>query len=278
MVLTDTPASASPASYVYLGLICNGLRALGIDEASLATFPEAFRAGMPARAQELGDHGASHPSHWAGGLASPGLHALLLLFAQDPAERARRVEEHRSLLGSSPGVGVLSELEVDLPATWREHFGYQDGITQVCVEGTGMEPPPGSGPAAKPGEFVLGYPDETGSVSTLPQPQWLTRNGSFLSYRRLYQDVAAFREFLWRNASTRDEQELLAAKLMGRWRGGAPWCWRRATTTRIWSLTRSAATTSTTARWTREDWPAPSARTSGASTRATRSPTGAGGG
>ena len=73
-----------------------------------------------------------------------------------PAERARRVEEHRSLLGSSPGVGVLSELDVDLPATWREHFGYQDGIAQVCVEGTGVEPPPGSGAAAKPGEFVLG--------------------------------------------------------------------------------------------------------------------------
>ena len=173
MVLTDTPASASPASYVYLGLTCNGLRALGIDEASLVTFPEAFRAGMPARAQELGDHGASHPGHWAGGLASPDLQALLLLFAQDPAERARRVEEHRSLLGSSPGVCVLSELEVDLPATWREHFGYQDGITQVCVEGTGIEPPPGSGPAAKPGEFVLGYPDETGSVATLP-----SRSGS----------------------------------------------------------------------------------------------------
>ena len=214
-------ASASPASYVYLGLTFNGLRALGIGEASLATFPEAFRAGMPARAPELGDHGASHPGHWAGGLASPGPHALLLLFAKDPAERARRIEEHRSLLGSSPGIGVLSELDVNLPATWREHFGYQDGITQVCVEGTGIEPPPGSGPAAKAGEFVLGYPDEAGSV-VLPQPEWLTRNGSFLAYRRLYQDVAAFREFLRRHAATPDEQELLAAKLMGRWRSGAP--------------------------------------------------------
>lgn len=215
-------ASMSPASYVYLGLTCNGLRALGVDEASLATFPEAFRAGMPARAQELGDRGASHPGHWVGGLASPDLHALLLLFAQDPAERARRTGEHRSLLGSSPGVGVLSELDVDLPATFREHFGYQDGITTVCVEGTGIEPPPGSGRAAKPGEFVLGYPDESGSVPTLPQPEWLTRNGSFLAYRRLYQDVAAFRQFLRRHGATRGEQELLAAKLMGRWRSGAP--------------------------------------------------------
>ena len=214
-------ASASPASYVYLGLTCNGLRALGIDEASLATFPEPFQAGMPARAPELGDHGASHPDHWVGGLASPDLHALLLLFAQDPAERARRIEGHRSLLASSQGVCVLSELDVDLPATFREHFGYQDGISAVCVDGTGIEPPPGSGPSAKPGEFVLGYPDEAGSV-VLPQPEWLTRNGSFLAYRRLYQDVAAFREFLQRHGATRDEQEFLAAKLMGRWRSGAP--------------------------------------------------------
>ena len=88
------PASTPLASSVYLALTCNGLRALGIDEASLATFPEPFRAGMPARAQELGDHGASHPDHWAGGLASPDLHALLLLFARDPAERAWRTEQH----------------------------------------------------------------------------------------------------------------------------------------------------------------------------------------
>jgi hypothetical protein len=155
-------ASMSPASYVYLGLTCNGLRALGVDEASLATFPEAFRAGMPARAQELGDHGASHPGHWVGGLASPDLHALLLLFAQDPAERARRTGEHRSLLGSSPGVGVLSELDVDLPATFREHFGYQDGITTVCVEGTGIEPPPGSGPRRQARRVRAGLPRRDG--------------------------------------------------------------------------------------------------------------------
>ena len=33
------------------------------------------------------------------------------LFAQDPAKRARRVGEHRSFLGSSPGVCVLDSTE-----------------------------------------------------------------------------------------------------------------------------------------------------------------------
>ena len=35
----------------------NGLRALGVDEASLATFPEEFKQGMVARAEMLGDTG-----------------------------------------------------------------------------------------------------------------------------------------------------------------------------------------------------------------------------
>ncbi|MEU3862701.1 peroxidase [Streptomyces sp. NPDC028722] len=221
-VSSAEPGSTPPTSQVFLAFSCNGLRALGVDEASLQSFPEAFRVGMPARAEILGDSGASHPDHWVGGLATTDLHALLVLFASDPAERARLVEEIDSLLAASTGVEILSELDVAVLATRREHFGYRDGISRVYVEGTGIEPPPGCGPVVKPGEFVLGYPDETSAAPRLPQPEWLSRNGSFLVYRRLYEDVFAFREFLRRNADTREEQELLAAKLMGRWRSGAP--------------------------------------------------------
>ena len=42
--------------------------ALGVDENSLATFPEEFKQGMPARAEILGDTGANHPDNWVGGL------------------------------------------------------------------------------------------------------------------------------------------------------------------------------------------------------------------
>jgi hypothetical protein len=37
-----------------IGFTWNGLQALGVDEASLATFPEEFRQGMAARAEILG--------------------------------------------------------------------------------------------------------------------------------------------------------------------------------------------------------------------------------
>ena len=42
----------------------NGLRALGLDEASLASFPEEFKQGMAARAEVLGDSGMNAPEHW----------------------------------------------------------------------------------------------------------------------------------------------------------------------------------------------------------------------
>ena len=58
--------------WVTVAFTWNGLRALGVDDASLATFPEEFKQGMVARAEMLGDTGANHPDNWVGELASPG--------------------------------------------------------------------------------------------------------------------------------------------------------------------------------------------------------------
>src|SRR5947199_1275753 len=80
--------------WVTVAFTWNGLKALGVDEASLATFPEEFKQGMVARAEMLGDAGEHHPDNWVGGLASPHLHAIVILFAGDEVERERCVMEH----------------------------------------------------------------------------------------------------------------------------------------------------------------------------------------
>ena len=90
-----------------------GLGALGVSETSLATFPEEFRQGMVARAEVLGDTGLNHPSQWIGELASPRLHATVILFARDVDERRRVVREHRAHLEQTPGVELLSSLDLD---------------------------------------------------------------------------------------------------------------------------------------------------------------------
>jgi Dyp-type peroxidase family len=210
--------------WVTVAFTWNGLRALGVDEASLASFPLEFQQGMAARSEVLGDTGANHPDHWVGGLASQDLHAIVILFARDVAERERCVREHQQYAAQFPGVEALSTLDLEAtpPLDYaHDHFGYRDRMSQPVIEGTGEIPTPGSGAPLKPGEFIVGYPDEAG-VTQAFKPEILGRNGSFLAYRCLQEHVGAFRQFLRQHGETAEEQELIAAKLMGRWRSGAP--------------------------------------------------------
>ncbi len=218
-------SSALDARWATVALTWNGLRALGVAEESLATFPAEFRQGMAARATIIGTTGANDPSHWVGGLASPDLHAIAILFARDVAERKRCRQEHDRHLSQCPGVEVLSSLDLEAIPPYnsvREHFGYRDRLSQPVIAGTGVEPTPGSGPPIEAGEFFLGYPDEEGPPTEMPQPEILSRNGSYLAYLRMEEHVGAFRAFLQQHGETSEEQELVAAKLMGRWRSGAP--------------------------------------------------------
>lgn len=211
--------------WVTLAFTWTGLRALGVDDESLATFPDEFREGMASRADILGDTGANAPEHWVGGLAEDALHAIVILFARDEAERVRCVAEHDALLARCDGVRSLSYLDLNASPPFNyahDHFGFRDRLSQPTMLGSGEEPTPGSGDPLEPGEFLLGYPDEEGPVMNLPAPECLSRNGSYMAYRRLEEHVGLFREYLADNAGTPEEQELLAAKFMGRWRSGAP--------------------------------------------------------
>jgi len=224
-IATQVGSNEPDSRWVSVAFTWNGLRALAVNEQSLDTFPEEFRQGMAARAEMLGTTGANHPQHWRGGLASPNLHAIVVLFARNVAERERCRVEHEKYLSECAGVEVLSSLDMEAipPFTYaKEHFGYRDRLSQPVIEGTGDQTTPGSGPPIKAGEFFLGYPDEFDAQPALPQPEVLSRNGSYLAYLRLEEHVGEFRDFLRQHGETREEQELIAAKLMGRWRSGAP--------------------------------------------------------
>lgn len=225
------PASTAQATmdstqrWITLAFTWKGLRALGLAEESLASFPDEFREGMAARAEILGDTGANHPHMWVGGLATDDLHAIAILFARDDVEHRRATTAHDELVARCDGVRSLSVLDLNATPPFNyahDHFGFRDRLSQPVIEGSGEQPTPGSGAPLKPGEFILGYPDEESDAPKVPQPEELSRNGSYMAYRRLQEHVGLFRSYLRENASTPDEQELLAAKFMGRWRSGAP--------------------------------------------------------
>src|SRR5436190_6430363 len=217
-------SGALDARCVTVAFTWNGLRTLGVDEKLLSTFPEEFRQGMAARSKMLGLAGHNHPDHWVGELTSPDLHAIAILFARDVPERERCREEHAKFVATC-GVRALSSLDLEAIPPFdhaHEHFGYRDRLSQPAIEGTGEQPTPGSGPPLKAGEFFLGYIDGTGLMPALPEPEILSRNGSFLAYLRMEEHVGRFRDFLAQHGKTPEEQELMAAKMMGRWRSGAP--------------------------------------------------------
>ncbi len=110
----------------------------------------------------------------------------------------------------------------NLQKVWGQCIGCQN-------PGDGVQQPDGTWRALKPGEFLLGYEDEVGPEGTqTPEPFELRRNGTYVVFRKLYQDVAAFRRYLATAAKSiygsddQSHQELVAAKMMGRWRSGCP--------------------------------------------------------
>ena len=205
-----------------VGLSFAGLEAIGVPAESLATFPSEFQQGMAARADYIGDVGESAPENWEAPLGSKDVHVVVAALARDTSLMEALVRLAQDAVRNRPGVTPVWTLDVHVPPDGREQFGFKDSISEPAVEGTDIL---GSNPHEAPlkaGEFVLGYQDETGDVSPVPQPEVLGRNGTYVAFRKLHQRVAAFREYLGQNAADDAEQEWFAAKFVGRWPSGAP--------------------------------------------------------
>lgn len=240
-----TPAEPKPSDKaIQVAFTCDGLRALGLDEDALRTFDRAFWDGMnaPYRQRILGDDGESAPEHWRWGRQEVPVHVLVMLFAQDElalSALAQRIQ------GGLRGLTVVAHLDTHPFDPPREHFGFLDGISQPIVEGLSKTGPPENTVPA--GEFFLGYPNAYDklpvrpSVDPIHDPDRLLprteterhgargdlgRNGTYVVFRQLSQDVQRFWEFMTAASAemygSPEERERLAAKMMGRWRNGAP--------------------------------------------------------
>jgi len=216
--------SSAPArdAWITVAFTYHGLKALGVPQDSLDSFAPEFRQGMAARAAELGDVGESSPVNWEKPLGGPDVHVALAVLSPDASRLERVVERARRAHQELPGVEVIWRQDCYQLPTGRTSFGFKDGIGQPAVEGSGI---PGTNPNERPikaGEFVLGYPDETGSLPPMPTPEVLGRNGTYIVFRKLHTRVAAYRRYLRDKAATREEEALLGAKIVGRWQSGAP--------------------------------------------------------
>ena len=216
--MTDTTDDTS----LTVGFSYRGLEALGVPQTSLDSFAPEFREGMAARAALLGDVGESGPEHWEPPLGTGDVHVAIAALSPDTARLEAAAETARRAHAELPGLEVVWRQECYQLATGRTSFGFKDGIGQPTVEGSGR---PSTSPRERPlkaGEIILGYPDETGELPPMPTPEVLGRNGTYVVFRKLHTKVAAYRRYLRDRAASREDEDLLGAKMVGRWQSGAP--------------------------------------------------------
>lgn len=199
-----------------------GLVALGVPRETLETFPLAFQQGMAARADILRDVGENAPEHWDEAYRDGHCHIALTIYAVDKPALDRAVKTAMAEFEASSGVTLLGTHEFGTDEEAKNPFGFRDGIAQPAIKGSGVQPCPGDQEAIAPGEFILGEDSETGSPLGIPQPEAFGRNGSYVVLRKYISRVGAFNDYLRAHAEDEEAQHLLAAKMFGRWRSGAP--------------------------------------------------------
>ena len=240
-----TPASESPRRHaMHVAFTAPGLQAMTGWDALPDGFSEPFLTGMatPYRSRLLGDVGANDPAGWVwGGPGAEQVHLVVLLYGDEEEHLAERQAAVLEEAGAH-GLRLVQTLSTD-PLSDREPFGFPDGISQPIL--AGLPAARRGGDVVRNGEFVLGYVNEYDQRSERPlldrrrDPDRLLprdvdgsgaadlgRNGSYLIFRQLRQDLAAFEDYLTEAAgpdADGDARERVAAKLVGRWRGsGAP--------------------------------------------------------
>ena len=87
------PESPAGDTWVSVALSFQGLKALGVPQTSLDSFPTEFQQGMAARAPILGDTGESSPEHWEKPLGSADVHVALTALAPDTERLEGRSRE-----------------------------------------------------------------------------------------------------------------------------------------------------------------------------------------
>ncbi len=239
------------ATWVNVSLTYDGVKTLCTNDPTEALKAKGFQAfvnGAASSAVHNGDAGVSDPQNWVvGGPHQNIVDAMLTVGADDPNDLTVELEKLRVLATRYGLVTIFEEHGETLPDAGRghEHFGFKDGISQPGV--VNFNTPDPNVPMVNPndpadrfghvlghpgteiiaaGEFVLGEPDESGQTFSDASLDWM-KHGSFMVFRRLAQDVPSF----WAQITARVhslppddplKEELLGAKLVGRWRSGTP--------------------------------------------------------
>ena len=242
-----TAVNNNESSYMNIGFTSAGLAALGLLQNNMRAFIREFREGMvtPYRQRLLGDHDSSEPAKWNwGGPQNDTIHITVMIFGKDREKIDAHAEECIAEFNQYALKSVFVLDNTTFPEG-REHFGFRESISQPIIIGSGVTGHKND--HIRAGEFILGYKNEYGVYPDTPllhenqgnssmldrdpggsDKKDIGKNGTYFVLRQLKEDVDGFWNFL--NEKSKDDNgsinaeasTKLAAKMMGRWPGGAP--------------------------------------------------------
>ncbi|KAJ7590005.1 dye-decolorizing peroxidase precursor [Mycena floridula] len=209
---------SQPATLVNIAFSQAGLNALGIND---QLGDSLFSAGQAAGAADLGDGPGAGTGNWEPAFVAGTIHGVLILASSTTDNINSQLASLQATLGTSitESYRLLGEARPG-DQNGHEHFGFKDGISQPMINGfngvNGVPLFPTQSPGIDAGHILLG---ETGDGTS--RPSW-AKDGSFLVFRQLKQLVPEFNNFLVANAPNDMTPELLGARMVGRWKSGAP--------------------------------------------------------
>jgi Dyp-type peroxidase family len=231
--MIDVPAN-QPLAFINVAFSQSGLTTLSVPD----NLGDAqFQAGQFADASALGDD----TSAWESVFKGTSIHGVFLIGSDSQSN----IDNLANTLWGDLGTSVSLDYSLNgaaRPGSQKGHermsrktsshlradqvvtdFGFLDGISNPAI--TGFAPTVLPGQSIIPSGIIL-----TGRLGdTTLRPSW-TLDGSFLVFRKLKQLVPEFNKYLLdhpvQNAagtlSVEQGAELLGARMIGRWKSGAP--------------------------------------------------------
>lgn len=240
-VQANPPSTALQVAFTYAGL-----RRLEAPADVLSGFSAEFQQGMAGeenRSRRLGDIGESAPEKWDWGSGERAPDAVVMLFAF-PGQLRDFVAATQDAQFQE-AFEVIRRLDtIDLEG--YEQFGFKDGISQPEIDWDCTldvsSPQIDYTNMSAAGEFLLGYANEYGKYTDrpladagdagaadllpaldVPQKKDVGRNGTFVVFRTLQQDVRGFWRFLdGASGSAAAARQQLGEKMVGREMDGSP--------------------------------------------------------
>lgn len=233
ITMADVQLDSAPDPLLTIGITFNGLGALGVAPALLEKFDAIYKAGPDPVA--LGDVPGSRSdpaTWWEGQFKTEDVHCIVHAYVRSDEAAEAVTQELRGLARQSGLTELIPRrdrtlLEARSLGDARLHFGYRDGISHSDISWDDVPDTPSQ---LNFRTFLLGY--STSEYSSAPgdgPAADFVRDSTYGTFRWIYQDVATFNRFLstegprlFPDLAPADAKELLAAKLMGRWRDGTP--------------------------------------------------------